>query len=251
VGTDASNTRLSDKPKGKDLRYREEVTHLQNRNCPKNYVSSKILVKHLSEDIGYSLYTNSSFKPNDVLFEYVIPFSELRKVPDMHTIQVDQEWHWCTKNHPIQFTQHSCFNINCKFVLEDAKCLKQLTKNGINGTESNNQIQQDVGFAKFKLVALNNLSPGTVITVNYNSFEWEKSCSFIDVEAPVVNGSIKNGEGAISNGATDGSKPNNGVVTKGREVRGYKYANIDEQKFLRDQCLLFKHIENAIKCIGK
>ena len=228
------------------------ATDASNTTIPEN-VSSKILVKHLSDDIGYSLFTNSSFKPNDVIFECVIPFSELRKFPDMHTIQVDQEWHWCTKNHPIQFTQHSCFNINCKFVLEDAKCLKQFTKNGTNGTGSqgNNHIQQDVAFASFKLVALNNLSPGTVITVNYNSFEWEMSCSFIDVDAPIVKGSIKNGDEAIENGANDGRKMNNGVVTKGREVRGYKYANIDEQKFLRDQCLLFKHIESAIKSIVK
>ena len=159
MGTDASNTRLPDNPKSEDLECREKVTNLKNLNCPKNYVSSKILVKHLSEDIGYSLFTNSSFKPNDVLFECVIPFSELRNIPDMHTIQVDQEWHWCTKNHPIQFTQHSCFNINCKFVLEDAICLKQFTKNEINGTASHgkNQIQKDVPFAKFKLVALNHL----------------------------------------------------------------------------------------------
>merc|ERR1712154_47905 len=123
----------------------------------------------------------------------IIPFSELRRCKDMHTIQVAKDWNWCTKKSPIQYGQHSSFNMNCKFVLEDLK-------------ETNN-----IDFIKFKLIALQNLAPGTLVKVSYNSFEWEITCCFVDAEAPSEYGSGQ----------------------KGREVRGYKFAKPDERKLLK------------------
>ena len=204
--TKSSHTNIAREDKFESLDNYEHINSL-NR-CPKNYVSPKILVKLESKDIGHSLYSNSYFTRNDTLYERPILFSELRKSPDMHTIQVAKTWHWCTKKHPIQYTQHSCFKINCKFVLEDVT-------DPSSTTNVNETINQDYAFATFKLVALQNIDPGTVLTVNYNSFEWEMSCGFLDADA-------------------------------GREVRGFGYALPDEKKFLKDRELLFPHIEEII-----
>merc|ERR1712133_61903 len=88
-------------------------------------------------------------------------------------------------------------------------------------------------FAGFKLVSLQHLNPDTVVTVNYNSFEWEMSCSFLDAEAPSDN--HDSSEKSINHGVAE-----NGSRTKGREVKGYKFAKADEQK------LLFEHIKDEI-----
>ena len=119
--------------KGLLFKHIEDAIKKEQQRCPNNYTSTTIKIEHLSKEIGYSLFTNEYFKPNDVLYEVIIPFSELRRCPDMHTIQVAKDWHWCTKNHPIQYTQHSCFNINCKFVLEDLNETNNIGTNELNG----------------------------------------------------------------------------------------------------------------------
>ena len=224
----------------------EDAIRTEKERCPNNYTSPTIKIEHLSEEIGYSLFTNADFKPNDVLYEVVIPFSELRRRPDMHTIQVAKERHWCTKNHPIQYTQHSCFNINCKFVLEDLNKTKNIGVNdasNINGCFNN---RGNMDFVKFKLIALQNLEPETVVTVNYNSFEWEMSCSFIDAEAPSEYFDSSHEKKEVNIGTSVVKTSKNNAVKKGREVMGYKFAKPDERKFLQDRNLLFRHIIDAI-----
>ena len=233
--------------KSHDLKYQNNVSTTTERHCPKDFRSCKILVQHLSEKIGYSLFTNTFFQPNDVLFECIIPFSELRRSPDMHTIQVTKDLHWSTKNHPIQFTQHSCFNINSKFVLGNVKVPEDSILIGADGIKSkfNEDNKQEDAFATFSLVALQDLNPGMVIAVNYNSFEWDMSCSFVDDEAPSDIINTGNGNQTVKDIASIAEKSRRGTFRKGREVRGFRYAMPDEKKFLIDQGLLFKHIENA------
>ena len=231
--------------KGYQLSTKNGECNIDYNRCPNNYVSPTIKIQHLSDEIGFSLFTNADFKPDEVLFEVAIPISELRRRPDMHTIQVSKNWHWCTKQHPIQYTQHSCFNINCKFVLEDVKDMTaEYGKEESN--KSNSMNGDDYRFAKFKLIALQHIKPETVVTVNYNSFEWEMSCSFIDSEAPAQN--LNDSDKGESNGSILKNKNGrqNGALAKGREVKGYKFAKSDEQMFLRDKGLLFKHIEEEI-----
>ena len=210
---------------------------VNQERCPNSYRSANLIVELLSDDIGYSLLSNSHFRKNEALFECSIPYSELRRFPDMHTIQISKEWHWCTKKQPIQFTQHSCFNINCKFVLEERISWEEELTNGVGSTKKQNRPSDNI-FATFKLVALEDIKPRTVITVNYNSFEWAMSCSFVDTEARSV---------PINKEHVENSTGENSLTTskKGREVRGFKYALTDEQKFLMDKGLLFRHIEDA------
>ena len=219
----------------------EEEIKTEQKRCPNNYTSSTIKIEHLSDDIGYSLFTNDHFKPNDVLFEVLIPFGEMRQFPDMHTIQVAKDWHWCTKNHPIQYTQHSCFDINCKFILEDIT--DSPDKETIGASNETGVISEENDyFVKFKLIALQHLNPNTVVTVNYNSFEWEMSCSFVDAQASsdTIDPKDINTENIISKSTKNGS----GI--KGREVMGYKFAKPDERKFLKDRNLLFRHVKEEI-----
>jgi len=227
--------------KGLLFKHITEEIETEQQRCPSDYKSSSIKIEHLSENIGYSVFTNTHFKPNDILYEVVIPIRELRRFPDMHTIQVAKDWHWCTKNHPIQYTQHSCFNINCKFVLEEINDNQKKETYNANGNATSNGVKtkDDKNFACFKLVSLQHLNPDTVVTVNYNSFEWEMSCSFLDAEAPSDN--YDSSERSIAHGVAE-----NGSRTKGREVKGYKFAKADEKKFLFDQRLLFEHIKDEI-----
>merc|ERR1712183_365930 len=108
------------------------------------------------------MITNSHFKPNDVLFESTIPFADLRRSPDMHSIQVSKDWHWCTKKYPIQYIQHSCFNINCKCVLEELDESKNIGTDGVNASNLHGEKSKKSNFAVFKLIALEHLTPGTV-----------------------------------------------------------------------------------------
>merc|ERR1712223_2190852 len=205
----------------------KEQIKTEQKRCPNNYTSSTIKIEHLSDDIGYSLFTNDHFKPNDVLFEVLIPFGEMRRFPDMHTIQVAKDWHWCTKNHPIQYTQHSCFDINCRFVLEDITDSpdNETIRDNKNSTQNGFSSEDNDNFVRFKLISLPHLKPDTVVTVNYNSFEWEMSCTFVDAQAS--SDSINPKDNNIENGESKSIK--NGSGNKGREVMGYKFARPDER----------------------
>ena len=196
-----------------------DATFNSKTNCYKNgfpnYQSKELIVKIHSEDVGYSLFSNCNFVAGSIIYECPVYYSELRKSPDMHTIQVTKDWHWCTKKQPIQFTQHSCFEMNCRFELEEVEEAGgeegfSHGKNGVGG-----KCDVDPVFARFHLIATKNIRAGTVLTVNYNSFEWEMSCSFFDADA-------------------------------GREVRGFQYAMPDEKTILQKNALLFNHIKQRM-----
>ena len=214
-----------------NVNVREENTSIDSTakegRCPCDFYNSKIVVRHQSENSGYSLFTNSFFRPNDVLFEYLIPFSELRKSPDKHSIQVAEDWHWCTMKHPIQYTQHSTFQFNCKFLLDETSKPQEDTPIDVDCSvrKLNGTPRQEGEFGKFRLIALNDINPGTAIAVNYNTFEWDMVCSFVDATSETTNYN------------------KNAAHVKGRLVSGFKNALPDEQKLLIEKGLLLKHIE--------
>jgi len=220
-----------------------EVSNTTNNICSNDYVSSAVKILHLSEDMGYGLVTNADFKPNEIVYEYMIPYSALQRSPNVHSIQVGKNVHWCTNASPIRYTSHSCFNVNCKFVLEEINNMdEEAIQNTIGASKHDNPQIGGWDYANFKLVALQELSADTVVLVNYNSFEWEMSTPFIDSEAPSED---VNSE--IANKITKNGEFTNGVKGKGRKVRGYKFAKPDERQFLKDNGLLLKHIEEMIK----
>jgi len=197
----------------------------------------------LSEDIGYSIVTNAAFKKNEILFEVMIPFSELQECPDQHSIQVAKDWHWNTTSHPIRYIIHSCFNVNSKFVIEEVKNLENAAIRESNRASKDESFLVGVGgdFAKFQMVALQPLAQGTAVTVNYNSFEWEMCTPFLDSEVPSEYESSMNKE-ASRNEPLYLNTLRNGAGGKGRVVRGYKFVEPDEKKFLIDNGLVLKHI---------
>jgi len=219
-----------------DMKYNYKDSNSTQNICPNDYVSPTIAIQHLSEDIGYAIVTNAAFKPNEVLFEAVIPLSELMECPDQHSIQLAKEWHWNTSNHPIRYIIHSCFNVNGKCVVEE---INNLENEAIREAKRDGQCDD---FAKFQLVALQPLARGTAVTVNYNSFEWEMSSPFIDSDVPSESEGSMNKE-ATQMEALYGSSLRNGAVRKGRVVRGYKFVKPDEKKFLIDHGLLLKHLQ--------
>ena len=140
----------------------KEFNSTQN-HCPNDWVSSTIRIQHISEDIGSSIVTNAALKQNDILYETMIPFSKLQECPDRYSIQVAKEWHWNTLNDPNRYIQHSCFNINCKYVVEEVKTLENsaIREAIVASKHENVQVGEGVDFAKFQLVALQQLAPGT------------------------------------------------------------------------------------------
>jgi len=241
-----SDTTKGVKDKSEDIKYNGKESNSLKTTCPNNYISSTIKIQHLSKDIGYSIVTNRAFKQKQVLFSAVIPFSELLECPDMHSIQVAEDWHWDTSNHPIRYIQHSCFDVNCKLVLEDVQNPESATNDEANGALKQNNLKGG-NFAKFKLVALQQLPPSTAATVNYNSFEWEMSSPFMDSKPPSEFVNSENEMEATKNDAADLKKEKNVSGGKGRLVQGYKYVQPDEKKFLKDHGLLLKHIEEQEK----
>ena len=135
-----------------------------------NYRSPDLVVNIQSKEIGYSLFSNRDFSTGSIIYESPIYFSELRKTPDMHTIQATKDWHWCTKKHPIQFLQHACFQMNCRLELD------------LTDLDTSFSVGNSI-FAHFRVMAIEDIKTGTVLTINYNSFEWEMSCSFVDAQA--------------------------------------------------------------------
>ena len=228
----------------KDMKYNYKESNSTQNLCPNDYVSPTIAIQNLSEDIGYAIVTNADFKPNEVLFEAVIPLSERLECPDQHSIQLAKEWHWNSSNHPIRYIIHSCFNVNSKCVVEEVNNLEnEAIREATRASKQENfQDGQCGDFAKFQLVALQQLARGTAVTVNYNSFEWEMSCPFLDSDVPSEY------EGSMNTEATQMeplyvSSLRNGAVGKGRVVRGYKFVKPDEKKFLIDHGLLLKHLQ--------
>ena len=63
--------------------------------------------------------------------------------------------------------------------------------------------------------------------------------SFLDAEAPSDN--YDSSERFIEHKVAE-----NGSRTRGREIKGYKFALADERKFLFDQRLLSEHIKDKI-----
>jgi len=216
-------------------------------HCPNDYVSSTIKIQHVSENIGYSIVTNAAFKQNDIVYETMISFAELQECPDKYSIQVAKEWHWNTTNDPNRYIQHSCFNLNCKVVLEVFRNLENSAIREAIGSSKHEDLQDGEGgdFARYKLVALRQIGPGTPVTVNYNSFEWELSTPFFDSEAPSEYVNSINKE-AAKNEALHGSRLKNGArppAEKGRLVGGYQFIKPDEKKFLIDHGLVLQHIQ--------
>jgi len=230
------------------FKHTEEPMMTEMQRCPTNYISSTVKIRRVSEEIGYSLFTNSHFKPTDSLFEVIIPFADLRRYKDMHSIQVSKDWHWCTMKSPIQYIQHSCFDINVKYVFEEFDESKKIGTNGINAVSNLYGFtnSEKGNFGVFKVIALQHLTPDTLATVNYNSFEWEMSCCFTDAKAPSEYDSLTNGITPTKTDVPDMNGLQDGTGEKGRKVMGYKFAKPDEKKFLQERDLLFKHIKDLI-----
>jgi len=227
-----------------DMKYNYKESNSSQKTCPTNYTSSTIKIQYVSEDIGYSIVTNAAFKQNEVIFSVMLSFSDLQEYPDMHSIQIAEDWHWNTTNSPMRYIQHSCYNVNCKYFLEEFNIPGNGAIGQVNGASKHKNLQNGEGgnFGMFKMIALQQLAPGTVTTVNYNSFEWEMRCPFVDTEAPSEYVNFENDKKETKYGASD-LMLKNGAGGKGRLVRGYKFVQPDEKKFLRDNGLLLKHIE--------
>lgn len=164
------------------------------------------------------------------------------------------EWHWNTSIHPTRYIIHSCFNVNSKLVLEEVKNLENVAIWESHRASKYESFQGGEGgdFAKIQLVALQPLARGTAVTVNYNSFEWEMSTPFMDSEVPSeYENSVNKESTSTENEPIYESKLENSARGKGRVVRGYKYIQQDEKKFLIDNGLLLKHIqEKEIKIVN-